>query len=369
MDSNNYFVTGGTGFVGRFLIERLLARGGRIHVLTRATSVAKIDKLRERLNASSEQLVAVVGDLSETRLGLSDADIDKLRGSIAHFFHVAAIYDLTASEEQQQLANVNGTRNAIDCAQALQAGCFHHVSSTAVSGMYCGTFREDMFEEAENLNNAYFRTKHASEAIVRKECQVPWRIYRPSGILGHSASGEIDKIDGPYYSFPMIKKLRDLPSWISLPGVNAGSLNLVPVDYVVGAMDHIAHKPDLDGGCFHLTNTRQYSATEMTNVFARAAGAKGPAPLSERLQINPEKPPISWLLSVQALQRLGSRLVENAGLPIEAIKMMRWDTVYDSSQTQRALADSAITLPDLETYSSALWSFWERHLDPERQSV
>ncbi|WP_372865019.1 SDR family oxidoreductase [Spongiibacter sp.] len=366
MDSNNYFVTGGTGFVGRFLIERLLARGGRIYVLTRAASIAKIDKLRNLLNASSEQLVAVVGDLSDARLGLSDADIDKLRGSIAHFFHVAAIYDLTASEEEQQLANVNGTRNAIDCAQALQAGCFQHVSSTAVSGMYSGTFREDMFEEAENLNNAYFRTKHASEAIVRKECQVPWRIYRPSGILGHSASGEIDKIDGPYYSFPMIKKLRGLPSWLRLPGVNAGSLNLVPVDYVVDAMDHIAHQPDLDGGCFQLTNTRQYSATEMTNIFAKVAGA---TPLSERIQLNPDKPPLRELLTIKLLQRLGSRLVENAGLPIEAIKMMQWDTQYDSTETQRALADSAITLPDLEDYANVLWDFWEQHLDPERSAV
>src|SRR3546814_13616241 len=75
--------------------------------------------------------------------------------------------------------------------------------------MYSGVFREDMFDEAEGLQDPYFRTKHDSEGLVRKECAVPWRIYRPAIVLGHSKSGEIDKIDGPYYFFTLITKLRE----------------------------------------------------------------------------------------------------------------------------------------------------------------
>ncbi len=359
----NYFVTGGTGFVGRFLLEKLLARGGRVYVLTRPASISKFDAIRERLSANNESLIPISGDLTAPRLGLSDSDIQSLRGQVDHFFHVAAIYDLSASEKQQRAANVEGTRNAIECADVLEAGCVHHVSSVAVSGMYLGTFREDMFEEAENLNNAYYRTKHDSEAVLRKECRRPWRIYRPSGIVGHSQTGVIDKIDGPYYSFPMIKKLRSLPRWLPIPGINAGSLNLVPVDFVVAALDYIAHQPGLDGGCFHLTNPRQYNATEMTNVFAEAAGA---APLSSRVTLNPMKPPISWLISLPPVQHLGRKLVERMGMPIEALKMMQWETQYDCSETQRALAGTGIEVPALESYADRLWGYWQQQLDPEQ---
>ena len=93
----------------------------------------------------------------------------------------------------------------------MQAGCFHLVSSIAAAGLYQGTFTEDMFEEAEDLDHPYFRTKHESEALVRANGRVPWRVYRPGIVVGHSQTGDIDKIDGPYYFFKVIQKLRQ--SW------------------------------------------------------------------------------------------------------------------------------------------------------------
>ncbi|MDV7399765.1 SDR family oxidoreductase, partial [Arthrospira platensis SPKY1] len=104
----------------------------------------------------------------------------QLKGKIKHFFHLAAIYDLSAPEDAQVKANIDGTRNAVKAAEAMAAGCFQHVSSIAAAGMYPGIFREDMFEEAEKLDDAYLRTKHESEKLVRRECKVPWRIYRPA---------------------------------------------------------------------------------------------------------------------------------------------------------------------------------------------
>ena len=123
------------------------------------------------------------------------------KGSVSNFFHFAAIYDMAADETKPAAANINGTINAVQAAQAMQASCFHHVKLHRCQRTLQGTFREDMFEEAENLDHAYFRTKHESEKVVRQRCQIPFRIYRPSAVLGHSRTGEIDKIDGPYYSF------------------------------------------------------------------------------------------------------------------------------------------------------------------------
>jgi len=158
-----YFVTGATGFIGRFLVANLLKRGEPVYVLVRKRSAKKLDALRADYWAAGEdRVIPVFGDLAKDNLGVDAAELRKLRGKVKHLFHVAAVYDLTASAEDQQVANVEGTRNAVHFAEAVGAGCFHHVSSIAAAGLYDGVFREDMFEEAEDLDHPYFRTKHDS---------------------------------------------------------------------------------------------------------------------------------------------------------------------------------------------------------------
>src|SRR4051812_19155288 len=205
----SYFVTGATGFIGRNLVERLLQREGTVYALVRAGSRGRLEELRTGFGADGARIVPITGDLSQPGLGVSEEDLLTMRGEIGHFFHLAAIYDLTADAEAQEVANVEGTRHAIELAGALEAGCFHQVSSIAAAGLYRGLWTEEMFEEAEKLdNNPYFRTKHESERLVRDECRRPWRVYRPGIVVGDSRTGEIDKIDGPYYFFKSLQRLR-----------------------------------------------------------------------------------------------------------------------------------------------------------------
>jgi len=144
----------------------------------------------------------------------------------------------------------------------------------AVAGAHKGFFREDMFEEAEDLDHPYFKTKHESEGVVRRECKRPYRIYRPGFVVGHSKTGVIDKIDGPYYFFKALQKMRSLlPPWMPMLGIEGGRINIVPVDYVADALDHIAHKKGLDGGCFHLTDAHPRRIGEVLNIFANAGHA------------------------------------------------------------------------------------------------
>jgi thioester reductase-like protein len=156
--SGGSFVTGATGFIGRFLVARLLERGGTVYALVRKGSAAKLEALRARWGEAGARVVAVTGDLARPRLGLSPPAIARLRGGIDHFFHLAALYDLAAPAGAVHEANVVGTRHALEAARLLHARRFHYMSSIAAAGLYAGVFREDMFEEAEGLENPYFRS-------------------------------------------------------------------------------------------------------------------------------------------------------------------------------------------------------------------
>src|SRR5690606_32353257 len=124
------------------------------------------------------------------------------------------------------------------------------------------------------LDHPYFRTKFDSERIARSQVKGAWRVYRPSIVIGNSQTGEMDKIDGPYYFFKLIQKTRHaLPEWFPLAAPELGKTNVVPVDFVADAMDHIAHQPDLDGQAFHLMAPRMMQGGEVYNAFARAAHA------------------------------------------------------------------------------------------------
>jgi NAD(P)-dependent dehydrogenase (short-subunit alcohol dehydrogenase family) len=362
-----YFVTGATGFIGRYLVERLLARGERVYVLVRPRSMQKFEALRAWWGPHATRVVPVAGDLAERDLGVSKADLRKLNGKIDHLFHLAAIYDLQAGSEEQDAANIVGTDHALQFAETVQAGCFHLTSSIAAAGLYRGSFRENMFEEATGLDHPYFRTKHESEAMVRNRCKRPWRVYRPGIVVGHSQTGQIDKIDGPYYFFKAIQKLRQsLPPWFPLIGLEGGYINLVPVDFVAAAMDHIAHTPDQDGQCFHLTDPRQRRVGEVLNLFARTGHAPTMA-----FRVDPkllDLIPAAVTASVsnyRPLQQVIDTILKDLRIPRDVMQFFNWQTRFDSTRTQRLLEGTEIRVPSLEDYAWRLWDYWERHLDPD----
>ena len=357
----SYFVTGATGFIGRHLVERLLEREGDIYVLVRESSADKLERWR-----GDERVKPMFGDITEPQLGLDEAAREQLEG-VDHFFHLAAIYDIAADDDRNAQLNVGGTQNAIDLANALAAGRFHHMSSIAVAGRYDGHFTEDDFDEGQELPTPYHRTKFESEKLVRERLQVPWRVYRPSLVVGNSQTGEIDKIDGPYYFFKAIQKLRHaLPEWFPLVSLEFGRTNLVPVDYVAAVVDHLAHLDGLDGQAFHVVDPKPPRSGDVMNTFATAAHAPHAVMrVDKRMTDMLPKGVLSYALKIPALQGIKRGFLADLGIPEEAIANAELRTRFDARDTQRALAGSGIELPPLDSYATKLWDYWERNLDPD----
>jgi NAD(P)-dependent dehydrogenase (short-subunit alcohol dehydrogenase family) len=364
----HYFVTGATGFIGKRLVRKLLEREGSVvHFLIRRESEAKVAELLEFWGVPASRAVPVAGDLTADQLGVSAEDIRKIKGRIDHFFHLAAVYDLGADEESQVAVNIEGTRNTVKFAQAIEAGHLHHVSSIAAAGLYEGVFREDMFEEAENYDHPYFMTKHESEKIVRKECKTPWTVYRPAMVVGDSQTGQMDKIDGPYYFFKLIQRMRQLlPPWMPAVGLEGGRVNIVPVDFVVDALDHISHLQGTQGKCYHLVDPVGYRVGDVLDIFGKAAHAP-----RMNLFVNAAllgfipKSVKKGLMAVAPVRRIRNAVMKDLGLPEDMLTFVNYPTRFDCRETLAALKGTGIECPNLKDYAWRLWDYWERHLDPD----
>jgi NAD(P)-dependent dehydrogenase (short-subunit alcohol dehydrogenase family) len=177
----------------------------------------------------------------------------------------------------------------------------------------------------------------------------------------------MDKIDGPYYFFTFLKKLREmLPPWMPTLGLEGGRINVVPVDFVVDAMDHIAHKPKLDGHTFHLTDPEPMRVGEVLNTFARAGHAPQMTmridarmfafvPSSIRMAAG-NLPPVKRFIGM---------LLRDFQIPKQVLKFITYPTRFDNRETERALKGSGIKVPALDSYAWRLWDYWERYLDPD----
>src|SRR5882757_909403 len=342
-----YLVTGATGLIGRHFVAEILDRSDtdRVWLLVREQSQDRLTTAA-RDWPNTDKIRTVLGDVRQERLGIGDEQVAELTGTVDHLVHLAALYDIAADDDASIAANVDGTKHVIELAEALRAGCLHHVSSVAVAGDYRGRFTEEMFDAGQRLLTPYHRTKFESERLVRTQTEVPWRIYRPAVVVGNSVTGEMDKIDGPYYFFPALARLSGVPS-VPLVFPDIGDTNIVPVDYVAAAMAHLVNAPGLDGRAFHLVNPEPQSARTVYNAFARAAGAPVAttglgaglsAPLIGLVKLAEHVPGVT-IARDAVLDRLG--------IPPVVLTTLTFEPRFDSAETRKALADTAVVVPPL----------------------
>jgi NAD(P)-dependent dehydrogenase (short-subunit alcohol dehydrogenase family) len=368
-----YLVTGATGFLGRHLLARLLARpDAEVTCLVRSP-----DRLAARTARipGPERLVAVRGDLTAEGLGLSATDVETLTG-VDHVVHLGAVYDMTASDAANRAANVDGTRRVLELAERLDAGVIHHVSSVAVAGDHPGRFAEADFDTGQRLGSPYHATKFAAEALVREQSSVPWRVYRPAIVVGDSRTGEMDKVDGPYYLLPAIDAIAralgpaaPVARTVPVPVPDLGATTIVPVDYVADAMDHLMHVDGLNGRAFHLVSP-PLPLVEVYNALAEVAGAPRLAQVIPDAVAAPAKQAAGRLGElvgrVPEVIELRDALLAEIGIPPEVLPHMSFPTVFEDSETRAVLPDTGISCPDFADYAPVLYRYWREHLDPNR---
>ncbi|WP_019346870.1 MULTISPECIES: SDR family oxidoreductase [Mycolicibacterium] len=352
-----YVVTGGTGFIGRRVITRILSRdpGAEVWVLVRRESLTRFERLAQHWD---ERVKPLVGDLTAADLGLSDTDVADL-GDVSHVVHCAAIYDMTVGESEQRAANVEGTRAVIELARRLDA-TLHHVSSIAVAGNHRGVFTEADFDVAQDLPTPYHQTKFEAELLVRSAPGLRYRVYRPAVVVGDSQTGEMDKIDGPYYFFGVLARLAALPRFTPMMLPDSGRTNVVPVDFVVEAVVHLMHVEGKDGETFHLTAPK---TTGLRDIYRGVAAEAGLPPLRGSLPRATAAPVVRARGRVKAVRNI---VATQLGIPGDVLDVVELRPTFTADSTTAALRGTGIAVPEFGTYAPKLWRYWAEHLDPDR---
>jgi nucleoside-diphosphate-sugar epimerase len=243
--------------------------------------------------------------------------------------------------ETARRVNVGGTRNVLELAR--DAGRLErvvHWSTAMVSGKRGGTVYEDDLDAGQKFHNGYERTKYEAEQLVRTAMrQLPITVMRPSVIVGDSATGAIDKLDGPYYLMVLIATNA---SGMSLPILGRGDapLHLVPIDYVVQAAWHAARSSGSAGKTFHLVDPNPQTARavfEGVAAHANTAIPRGSIP----------RPLARAVLRTPGLARLGRG-------PLAFLDLLDHVVHYDQTNTAHALAGTTVRCPALVDYLPAL---------------
>ncbi len=208
------FVTGASGFLGKYMLDELLSKGHEVFALSRQT--------RDSLHP---KLTWVKGDLShESSVG--DGNLAEAIAGTDLVIHAAALYDLKAGHEELYRHNVLGTANLIHLMRQLaKMPHLAHISTIAIAGDSSTNFDENKFDVGQSFKDPYSSTKFASEAMVRSADDIPSKsIYRMGIIVGSTIDGRMDRIDGPYYLQELIRKFRPI-------GQNLGRMRIMPFPY------------------------------------------------------------------------------------------------------------------------------------------
>ena len=354
MTSRTVFMTGGGGFIGRQILARILdGSASDVILLEHGLFCQRLNAfLDSRFSDPLKRARVKVfeGDITAPNLGLAPEALDELRERVTHAVHLAALYNLAVPRDVAVQVNVEGTRNVLDVLAAMKRlKAFAHTSTLAVSGDCTGVFSEDDFDRGQTFKNFYEETKFLSEKLVRERWDtIPSMVLRPPVVVGDSKTGEMEKIDGPYYLLTMVsRRLHYL-----MPDARKTKCHIGPVDYVADAFCALLEDESALGQVYLLTDPNPVSYGEFMDLACDHMGRMKPL-----LWLPP-----AWVKPV-AKTRLFQKL---SGLPFEAFQYADYSIEYAAPRTVATLAKRGISCPNVRTYAGVMIRYFlEHHGDPK----
>ena len=160
-----------------------------------------------------------------------------------------------------------------------------------------------------------------------------------------------------------------LPEWVPLVGLDLGYTNVVPVDWVASALEHIAHEPELDGRAFHLTDPRPQRVDDLINELAAVAHAPRFALSIDKRFVDPlPKWPLKLALALPPLRQARGLALRELGIPEEVLAHMELVPRFDTRETARALARREGVLAGISG-GAAAWAAFEIARRPESRGA
>jgi thioester reductase-like protein len=352
--------TGFPGFIGARLVPRILeaAPEARLECLVQEKFLGAarqaVDAIEAKHRHARGRIGLVTGDITTQGLGIEAKKARELKKQLAQCWHLAAVYDLAVARDVGRRINVEGTKNVLEfVSQAPHFERLQYVSTAYVSGTARGTFRETDLDVGQGFKNHYEETKFQAEVEVVR-AKLPSTVYRPGVVVGDSKTGETGKFDGPYHVLRLMEKLPS-PGVFFRVGLGFGTVNIVPVDFVVEAMAALASCPQGLGKTYHLCDPQPHSPGELTEMFAEAIGKSFvyvPVPMSVAKAAFAPKP----------VQRF-------FGMPLQALDYFDDPVRHDTTQSTKDLAELGIECPRLADYMPRLVAFYRAHREEVRREA
>jgi thioester reductase-like protein len=352
--------TGFPGFIGARLLPRVLELkpGARAVCLVQEKFVEAardaVADLESRHRHVRGRIELVTGDITAQGLGIPAKAARELRKSLKEAYHLAAVYDLAVRRDVGRLVNVEGTKNVLEFLdEAPRFERLHYVSTAYVSGTARGTFRETDLDVGQGFKNHYEETKFQAEVEVERS-RVPRTIYRPGIVVGDSKTGETGKFDGPYFVLRVMEKLPSPGLFVRI-GLGFGTVNIVPIDFVIEALASLSAVPGSAGKTYHLCDPEPHAPGELVDMFAEAIGkrfAQVPVPLTVARGFFSPKP----------VQRF-------FGMPAEALDYFDDPVRHDTAVASQDLGELGIECPRLADYIGRLVEFYRAHRDGVRSEA